>query len=544
MATINPLPDRPRGAALLRRRPSAGGITADDGSAAGEATATTGASERPRNSGRWYFILLLLGVVTAATRLTMLHRPTDQGTPVFDEKHYAPQAWQMYRGWDNFLTWGIEDNPGYGLVVHPPFGKQIEAFGMALFGYTPLGWRLASGLCGVVVVLLIAEIARRISRSQFVGLLAGLFAMCDGILFVTGRSAMLDSFQTICVVVATYCAVRDHEQVSRCMARVRAEGRMAAHDLGPRIGFRWWRFATGIALGLSLSVKWSGLYYMAFFGVAFVAMDLWRRRRYGVRRPVRGTAVLDAIPAFASLVLVPIGVYLLSFRAWFASESGVYRHAVESGQYKQTKDWAFSFLPDTVQNFLYYHVSVLRFHSQLTNSNGHYHAWESKPWSWLASTRSLMYYSPKQDGGVHSVVLLVGTPAFWWPCVPVLAWGLWCLVIRRDIRWVVPLVGFGAGFLPWLVSLDRQMYLFYAVNLSPFLAIALALAMGQLVNWRMEATAKNPRLAALQRNAGVVAVVAYSAFVVWNFLFFLPIYTAMPLSQEAWDARMWLPSWR
>ena len=44
--------------------------------------------------------------------------PTDSGTPLFDEKHYAPQAWQMLH------NYGVEDNPGYGLVVHPPLGKS------------------------------------------------------------------------------------------------------------------------------------------------------------------------------------------------------------------------------------------------------------------------------------------------------------------------------------------------------------------------------------------------------------------------------------
>ena len=47
----------------------------------------------------------------------------------------------------------------------------------------------------------------------------------------------------------------------------------------------------------------------------------------------------------------------------------------------------------------------------------------------------------------------------------------------------------------------------------------------------------------LSRNAGVILVVGYVTFAVWNFLFFLPIYTAMPLSPMEWSIRMWLPSW-
>ena len=56
-------------------------------------------------------------------RFIGLDRPTDGGTPVFDEKHYVPQAWQMLR------NGGVEDNPGYELVVHPPLGKQLIAIG-------------------------------------------------------------------------------------------------------------------------------------------------------------------------------------------------------------------------------------------------------------------------------------------------------------------------------------------------------------------------------------------------------------------------------
>ncbi len=56
-------------------------------------------------------------------RFAGLGHPTDGGTPVFDEKHYVPQAWQMLR------NGGVEDNPGYELVVHPPLGKQLIALG-------------------------------------------------------------------------------------------------------------------------------------------------------------------------------------------------------------------------------------------------------------------------------------------------------------------------------------------------------------------------------------------------------------------------------
>ena len=516
-----------------RRKGSTAEEPAGDRASATSKTARTGAHAK-RGPSRWTLIQLCLAVFAMVSRLSSLGKPTDGGTPVFDEKHYAPQSWQIAQSFENPLIGGIEDNPAYGLVVHPPLGKQLESLGMQLFDYSPVGWRAASAVCSVIVILLIAAIARRVTHSELAGMLAGIFALCDGILFVTGRSAMLDHFQTLFVVAATYFLVRDAQQMDHRFEKVFTEGRISDHAIGPRMGYRWWRFATGVALAGALSVKWSGLYYIAFAGVAIVVLDYFRRRRFGVTEPLRGTLLLDCVPSFASLVIVPVVGYLVSWRAWFASETGVYRHAVESGRYDELKDSGLSFVPDALQNFIYYHSSVLKFHTALTNSNGHHHSWESKPWSWLVSSRSLLYYSPPEKDGVVHKVLLVGTPAIWWLCVPVLLWGLWCLFIHRDARWAVPVVGFAAGFLPWLPNLDRQMYLFYAVNLAPFVVIALAIACCQLIR---KARVENTRWP-------LVLVIGYVAVVVWNFLFFLPLYTGMPMSNAEFAARMWLPSWR
>ena len=58
----------------------------------------------------------VVGVLALITRFVGLTAPVSKGTPVFDEKHYVPQAWDMVRSWDNLFIGGIETNPGYGLV--------------------------------------------------------------------------------------------------------------------------------------------------------------------------------------------------------------------------------------------------------------------------------------------------------------------------------------------------------------------------------------------------------------------------------------------
>ena len=96
----------------------------------------------------------VITALAALTRFMSLGSPTDAGTPIFDEKHYAPQAWQLLH---NF---GVEDNPGFGLVVHPPLGKQLIALGESIFGYNGLGWRFTAAVFGVILAVLVTRIVR------------------------------------------------------------------------------------------------------------------------------------------------------------------------------------------------------------------------------------------------------------------------------------------------------------------------------------------------------------------------------------------------
>src|SRR6185312_11698765 len=57
------------------------------------------------------------------------------------------------------------------------------------------------------------------------------------------------------------------------------EGRIDDSPYGPRLGVRWWRFATGLLLGLGCAVKWSGVYWLAAFAVLTLVFDAAAGRR-------------------------------------------------------------------------------------------------------------------------------------------------------------------------------------------------------------------------------------------------------------------------
>jgi len=452
----------------------------------------------------------LVASLAALTRFMNLGSPTDAGTPIFDEKHYAPQAWQLLH------NYGVEDNPGFGLVVHPPVGKQLIAIGEAMFGYTGLGWRFTAAVFGVALAVLVTRIARRISRSTVVGTAAGLLVVADGVSFVAARSALLDIFTTVFVVGAFGALMVDRDEVRERMHNALLDGRIAETPWGPRLGVRWWRFGAGVLLGLAFATKWSGLYYIAFFGAMSLCMDVAARRAYRVPRPWAGTLRRDTGPAAYVFGLIPVTVYLLAYLPWFASETAVNRHEV--GQSIGERQWWQP--PDAIRSLWHYTYKAFHFHSTLTNSAGNHHPWESKPWTWPMSLRPVLYAIDNQDvpgcgaSSCVKAVLLVGTPTMWFVAV----------------------------------NLDRQMYFFYAVPMAPFLMMAIALILGDILyqptrtEGRSRATRKmdSPE----RHTLGLLVVCFYLALAITNFAWLFPVLTGIPVSQQTWNMQMWLPSWR
>ncbi|MQA09678.1 MAG: phospholipid carrier-dependent glycosyltransferase [Pseudonocardiaceae bacterium] len=488
----------------------------------------------PSDRLRSWIITLTITAIGAFIRLQNLGFPTDKGTPVFDEKHYVPQAWQMLR------TGGYEDNPAYELTVHPPLAKQFMAVGEWIFGYNGWGWRFASAIAGIVTILLIIRIARRLTRSTLLGAIAGILLISDGVSHLMSRTGMLDIFLAPVVLAAFGCLLLDREQVRSRLAFALREGWLDDARFGPRLGFRWWRFGAGLCLGLALGVKWSGLWFLMAFGVLCVLFDVSARRTAGVARPWVATLRLDVAPALWGLVAVPVLVYLASWWSWFGSETAVDRHAAEQ-QAGAVSSW--TFIPAGLRSLAYNAVNVFGFHETLLTPKGHPHSWESKPWTWPMGLRPMLFY--RETGAAAAgcgqnecvrATMLIGTPAMWWASLPMLGWGLWRAIGRLDWRYAAVLTGYLAGLLPWFTNLDRQMYFFYVTPIAAFLVLGLVLILGQILGAAHSGVER--------RGTGLLVVGLYVGLVVANFIWLWPILNGDSITTARWNAELWLPSWR
>src|SRR5688500_1805961 len=131
-----------------------------------------------------WVLTAVLGVAALAVRLKGVSYPRNL---LFDEAYYPPEAREL-------LTWGFEYNRGYSFIVHPPLGKWFIAAGEQLFGYNSLGWRFPSAVAGAVTVVILVRLARRLTGSTLLGLVAGLLLALDGFSFTLSRIGLLDGF--------------------------------------------------------------------------------------------------------------------------------------------------------------------------------------------------------------------------------------------------------------------------------------------------------------------------------------------------------------
>ncbi len=486
---------------------------------------------------------IVVTVIGAVVRLWNLGQPH---AVIFDETYYPKDALAL-------LRFGVEqatvkdadkillasDGNVHNLdiftgaasfIVHPPLGKWIIGLGELTLGATPTGWRISVAIVGIIAVLLTARIARRLTRSNLVGFLAGLFVALDGMHIVMSRTGLLDIMLGFFVLLAFGCFLMDRDQVRGRLARlIEAEGLQAtATTWGPRLGLRPWRWAGALALGLGCSVKWSGVWFAFGFIALSLVWDISARRAVGVLRPWRATLLRDLPSTVLVTAAIIIATYLLSWTGWFISDNGWDRNWAEG-----------TGILAALSSLWHYHAEMWNFHVGLTTE----HAYASNPWGWLLQVRPTSFYwnnvTDRTQGcptdNCAAEVVALGNPVIWWAGVLAIVYQLWRWLGRRDWRSAAVLVGIAAGWLPWMLYLNRTIFTFYTVVFMPFVAIALAMSAAALLG--------PPTASDIRRRRGMIAVCVLVAAVVIVAWWMYPVWTGELLPYNEWQQRMWLPSW-
>lgn len=516
----------------------------------GEATLALDATRRARVVG-WLWTLgvtLFAGVI----RFAGLGRPHEL---VFDETYYVKDAWSLLvNGYE--AQWGDEPNPAFeagddsGLttkaeyVVHPLVGKWIIALGMRLGGgmESSTAWRLAVAVAGTVAVLLLTRIARRMFASTGWGVVAGLFLAVDGAAIVLSRTSLLDPILMTFVLAAFGALILDREQSRRRLA-ARAGVVIDAGGVlgwGPGLGMRWWRLAAGVLLGLAIGTKWSGIYFLAVFGLLTVAWDMTARRTVGVRQWHVAAAVKDGIVAAVVMVGSALVVYVGSWWSWFTHAGAWGRQWAE-----QHPGEGVQWLPPALRSLWAYHQEMWRFHNGLETP----HDYAAHPLGWIIQRRPTSFYYPTEVSSLtgpdaqaacgadscSQAIVSLGNPIIWWAGAAAVLVAIVWLLRYRDWRAGAALAGIAAGWLPWFAYAHRTIFTFYSIAFLPWVVLTLVYVLVLVVG--------PPDSSPRARRAAKIGVGVFIGLVVGVSIYFYPIWTAWVVPYDFWHSHMWLPTW-
>ncbi len=348
----------------------------------------------------------------AITFVAFVLRIFNLGIPkglVFDEVYYVDGA-------RDYLKYGVEltdGNPEF--VVHPPVGKWLIAIGIRLFGDNEFGWRIAVAVAGTLTVYLTARIAQRIFQDQKWATLAAILMALDGLNLVMSRTALLDIFLTLFVLLSVNAWLK-----------------------GNYLSF-------AIYLGLAMGSKWSALYFVAVLLILELVLN---------RNLIRVVKV-----GMTSAI-----IYIGSWIGWFNSTNGWDRNS---------KSNPISSLINYHREMLGFHTGLTENHSYQANP------WSwivmGRPTSFFyESPKGCGTDSCAQEVLAIGTPILwwIGTAALLF----LIGANLHHFAMRElDLGVLIPFIGILAGYLPWFFFQERTVFTFYAIVFQPFLILAIVL---------------------------------------------------------------------
>ncbi len=202
----------------------------------------------------------------------------------------------------------------------------------------------------------------------------------------------------------------------------------------------------------------------------------------------------------------------------------------------------------SIGDLIEYNRQSYEYHAHLTAS----HPWGSPWFSWPFLYRPVAYYYQYDGLGADAVsgrplfagMSNLGNPIIWWASLPAVLSLPYFVFRHRSFPAAVILVGFLTQYLPW-VRITRVLFLYHMFGGLVFMILALAFVLVRMQDagpLRVEFFGDRVLLSTRW------LVPAFLAVAVLFFLYFYPVWTALPISDVAYRngfpvGKMWIPTW-
>ena len=395
----------------------------------------------------------------------------------FDEIYHARTAYEYTQG-----IYSYEN-------THPPLGKVLISVGIRMFGMNPFGWRVIGTLFGVLMLPLMYMFSKRMTKQSWVaGCVTTLFAF-DFMHFAQTRIATIDVFVTF-FIIAMYLAMYRYAQT----------------DYRKTKWWKTWIFLalSGIAMGLGIASKWTGIYAGIGLAIIFFAIIIYRIVQNRVENNSKfwkyTWSTLGLCVVF--FIIIPGLIYLLSYLPF---RDGVSTN-VFSAMFKNQKD-------------------MFSYHSTLVAE----HPYSSMWYQWPVMIRPIFYYCGDAVNGLKEGISSFGNPLVWWAGIPATIYMIYMMFRSKDKTAMFLCVGYLAQYLPWFF-VTRIIFIYHYFPSVPFITLMIGYAFCDIVK-------RFPKLK--------VYVFAYVALAVLLFIMFYPVLSGMPIDGTyAEKCLRWMSSWQ
>lgn len=372
--------------------------------------------------GRPAITTFLLAVIGLLLLLSGIGKPA---LMYYDEGLFVPEA-------RSFLLKTPDPSPLIQMhsLAKPPLGKLMIAAGMKVAGDTPLGWRVASAVCGALTLVAVYLWVLLLVNDRGLAALAAGLTLFNNFHFVMSRIGMMDVFLVVFLMwsLLAYTAA-------------------ITLDLG--VGRRRiLLICSGILMGLSGACKWNAVDSLAVLLVTSVGL-LWLARRQprgstsALSQHARNIQEIGLPTLLLGLLLAPFGAYALTY--W--------------PQCRILNE------PFTFRELITLHRTAWQICATWKSNPTIISAWYTWPLS-LRPQRGLSY--------------LLGNPIIAWTGLVAVVYCLWRFRKTAALPEGLVFLLYAANLLQWAITPENGLFYYYYYPAMMILGVAIAVALRSL----------------------------------------------------------------
>lgn len=321
----------------------------------------------------------------------------------FDEIYFARTAYEYTQGMETY-EW-----------THPPLGKLIQAIPIYISNYlSPFNYRLMGNISGILMIAVMYVFAKELFKKRKYAIFASLLMAFDTFHFAQTRMGTVDSHLILFILLASYFMVKyTKSNKTFCL------------------------LLSGIFFGLSVSVKWTGLYGGIALAIIFFT-HLVKNKKLNIKNLLKGTLFFVVIPLF-----IYSSLYLI-----FPNNKLNHTTNFES-IINQQKD-------------------MYNYHSKLNAT----HYFSSKWYTWPISYKPVWYHQEIINNDTKETISGIGNIVIWWMGIIGFLYSLIKLIRKKDKQSFIIVVSMLSLWLPY-AFIGRVMFLYHYFPVLPFMMLGI-----------------------------------------------------------------------